>query len=237
MRHEARRFAATLAVALLIACHRGSDGISADRPDSGLRPAPSASSSTRSLSSLSATERETLCAWRVQTLFSDCTPFGRRLAYDDYCLNDEQLWACSGSVEDYKECVLAHLAHDEVASAKICAAFAHGACPIPESRRKECPLMVGSLDPGAPAQAAGISVGDVLVRLEGESIDATLGDHFREVTEHSPAGVTLVVRTGTAERTLVVAPKGGRLGIGLGSAPRCAGLMVPAAPFIPCNIE
>jgi len=197
--------------------------------------APPTPAAPRTFAELDHSGRLEVCTRIVEQVRLACDPELRHLDADliEQCTGDHPIWACTQvRVTDHTRCI-------EDLDAAACTAHQKQteACAVTESLR-QCRIVVTSVDPGGPAERAGLQRGDFVMNVDGAPRDVQDIEGILALVKRSGGRAIRVdaVAIGNPLRELTITPTGAplRLGATLAPAPNCSGYS-PRFASVPCN--
>ncbi len=223
-----------LAPVLLLAA--ACSGSPAPQPETAPAAPPSTpTAAPRSFADLDKDGRLEVCTTIVEQVRLACDPDLRNLdaGLIEQCTADHPIWACPQvRVVDHARCIEDH---DPAA----CAAHQKQteACGVTESLRA-CRIAVASVDPGGPAELAGLRPGDLVMNVDGVVKSVQDIEGILAIVKRSGGRAIRVdaVAPGNPLRELSITPTGSplRLGATFAPTPNCSGY-TPRFSGVPCN--
>jgi membrane-associated protease RseP (regulator of RpoE activity) len=152
----------------------------------------------------------------------------------DTCAADQPLWSCRAiTVAEYESCLGAR-------DRAVCAAMERHAvdCRVREQIRARCPLRVAKVEPGSPAEAAGLRVDDRITAVGDTPLGAEEASVLIDAVSHATGAVRLTFTRAGVTSSMSVMPTanaGGvkRIGVGFSPPAECASFL-PKMKAVPC---
>jgi hypothetical protein len=208
----------------------------APQPETAPAAPPSTTTAApRSFADLTRDGRREVCARIVEQVRLACDPDLRHLdaGLIEQCTGDHPIWACPQvRVTDHARCI-----EDRDAAACTAHQKQTEACAVTEALR-DCRIVVASVDPGGPAELAGLKPGDIVMNVDGAFKSVQDIEGILALVKRSGGRAIRVdaVAPGNPLRELSITPTGAplRFGASLAPTPNCSGY-TPRFSGVPCN--